>query len=509
MTSRISLESSPEKIKDELLARLAPFGQEHLLAFWEELDEDQRESLAGQIRRIDFDLIARIYREGDKQIEVGKLVEQAEPVPESCVFRLGGSGNQFSPEDARERGEQAIAEGELGVILVAGGQGTRLGFDHPKGMFPIGPVSRRSLFQIHVEKIIARCRRHEVWIPLYLMTSPATHEETEEFFAPPDRLNLAKDGLETCCGEDLDTFCEEHLRIFCQGTMPAVDASTGKVLLERRDRIATSPDGHGGMLAALAASGALDDIKQRGIKQLFYLQVDNPLVDICSPEFIGYHLCSGSEMSTQVIAKQDPLEKVGNVVQVHGRLMVIEYSDLPDDLARRRNSDGSLAIWAGSIAVHVIDTAFLERMAGRDDVLPFHTARKRVAYVDSSGRRIEPRKPNAIKFERFIFDLMPWAADAIVVEVDPAKAFAPLKNASENKVIAFLKRLFGMKRRQDTPETVRAAMVAQHRQWLRQAGVEVAEGVDVEISPRWALDAEEVAKKIEPGTRVTEPTYLR
>ncbi len=462
-------------MKDELFATVSPYGQEHLLAFWDQLDPARRESLSRQIRAIDWALIQRLHHNRDAQADVRRLAEQAGPPP---AFRLQTSQNRFTPREAQDRGRQAIAAGHLGVIVVAGGQGTRLGFEHPKGMFPIGPVSRRSLFQVHVEKILAAGRLYGVRIPLLLMTSPATHDETVEFFARHDRFGLA----------------EEDLKIFCQGTMPAVDAATGKVLLEKPDCLALSPDGHGGMLAALAGSGALDDLDRRGIRQLFYLQVDNPLVDVCCPEFVGYHLLSGSEMSTQVIAKRDPLERVGNVVQVRGRLMVIEYSDLPDEIARRCNPDGSLAIWAGSIAVHVIDTGLLGRMADRADALPFHVAQKKVAHVDSAGRRIEPEEPNAIKFERFIFDLIPWAHNAIVVEVDPAEGFAPLKNASGH--------------RQDTPETVKAQMAALHRNWLRQAGVEVADGVDVEISPLWALDADELAGKTRPGARVSEPTYF-
>jgi UDP-N-acetylglucosamine/UDP-N-acetylgalactosamine diphosphorylase len=311
------------------------------------------------------------------------------------------------------------------------------------------------------------------------MTSPATHDETVEFFRRNARFGLP----------------ESDLTVFCQGTMPAVEEATGKVLLEGPGRIAVSPDGHGGMLAALARSGALQEIQRRGIVHLFYFQVDNPLIDVGSAELLGYHLLAESEMTTQVIAKREPLEKVGNVVQVDGRLRVIEYSDLPDNLARRREPDGSLSIWAGSIAVHVIDVALLARMAARADALPFHIARKKVAHLDAAGKGVEPAGPNAIKFERFIFDLIPSAAHAIVVEVDPRRGFAPLKNASGAA--------------DDTPESVRAAMVAQHVAWLRQAGAEVAEGIDVEICPLWALDADEVAAKIEPGTRIDKPTYFR
>ncbi len=463
-------------MKEELLQRLRPYGQSHLLAHWDQLDDRQRSRLADEIRQIDFALVNRLFHQPHNEGQIRGLADRANS---PRAVRLGDSTNRFTPQEATDRGTAALRDAKLGATLVAGGQGTRLGFDHPKGMFPIGPVSGNSLFQILIAKVLAVSERYGVRVPLYLMTSPATHEETVRLFRQHDRFGLA----------------EEDLWIFCQGTMPAVDAETGHVLLAEPDHVALSPDGHGGMLAALAGSGGLNDARRRGVEQLFYFQVDNPLVQVCSPKFVGDHLLSRSEMTTQVVAKQDPKERVGNVVEVDGRLRVIEYSDLPDEVGSRRRPDGSLEIWAGSIAVHVMDVDFLTRTAGMADALPFHVARKRVSYVDQSGRRIEPSEPNAIKFERFIFDLMPLAENAIVVEVDPARHFAPLKNASGAA--------------KDTPESVRAQMIALHQSWLRQAGVEVADSVAVEISPLFALDAEEVAAKVQAGTRVTEPTYFR
>lgn len=462
-------------MKRHLRDLLTPHGQEHLLAFWDELDSAEQDALTTEIRAIDFARLAELYRTRGAAHDVHALVDRAGPPP---AFRLDTTQNRFSPDQARHRATEALAAGQVGVILVAGGQGTRLGFPHPKGMYPIGPVSEHSLFQIHIEKIVAAARRHGTWIPLYLMTSPATHDETVAYLAQNDRFGLP----------------EEDLRIFCQGTMPAVDAASGKVLLATPSHLALSPDGHGGTLAALERSGSLDDARRRGIKHLFYFQVDNPLVDICGREFVGYHLLAGSEMSTQVIAKREPLERVGNVVEVDGRLHMIEYSDLPEEIAGGRNADGSLAIWAGSIAVHVFDLDFLQRMVDRSDALPFHVARKKVPHIDAHGRAIRPEKPNAIKFERFIFDLLPSAERAIVVEVDPARAFAPLKNAPGEKA--------------DTPEAVRAQLVAEHTRWLFRHGVEVSDGVAVEISPLFALDAEELAGKVSPTTRVTEPTFF-
>jgi len=477
-------------MKEELHDSLVAFGQQHLLDFWDELDEQEQESLAADIRSIDFELVARLYKDrqaNSRADEIQALAERATAVPS---FRLGDRDNRFSPDEAQHRGAEAIRSGHVAVGLVAGGQGTRLGFAHPKGMYPIGPVSGNSLFQIFIERILATKRRYGSPVPLYLMTSPTTHAQTVEFLASEHRFGLP----------------EDELTIFCQGTMPAVDAATGKVLLAERHRVALSPDGHGGMLAALERHGCLADMRTRGVRHLFYLQVDNPLVEVCSPEFIGYHLLAGSELSTQVIGKQTPFDRLGNVVQVDGRLHVIEYSDLPPHVAKRRREDGSLLLRLGSLGVHVMDVAFLERMAATADALPFHVAHKKVPYVDAGGKRVEPKEPNAVKFERFIFDMMPSATGAIVLEVDAARHFAPLKNASRKGRVFRLLKFLGLAREQDTPETVRAQMVALHTEWLRRAGAEVARGVPVEITPLFALDADELAKKIPPGTRVTKPT---
>jgi UDP-N-acetylglucosamine/UDP-N-acetylgalactosamine diphosphorylase len=195
------------------------------------------------------------------------------------------------------------------------------------------------------------------------------------------------------------------------------------------------------------------------------------------------------------VAKQTPQDKLGNFVAFDGRTQVIEYSDFPDDVAERRDEKGELVFWAGSIAVHVFAVDFLERALKLGDALPFHVAHKKVPHVDASGKRVEPQQPNALKFERFIFDLLPHAEHAIVVEYPEHEVFAPLKNAP------------GADR--DTPEYVRQHMIDQHRDWLEQAGVQVKEQVPVEISPLWALDAAGVAARTDLPKSITEPTYLR
>ncbi len=344
-------------------------------------------------------------------------------------------------------------------------------------MYPIGPVSGRTLFQMHFEQLRALAQRLGRGIPLYLMTSPATHNETVAFLDRHARFGLPA----------------EDVRVFCQGTMPAMD-ERGKVLLSAKGELFLSPDGHGGMLAAWQQSGCLQDAIDRGLSQIFYFQVDNPLVRVADCELLGFHVLQGAEMSTQVIAKQDPMEKVGNVVQVDGRLMVIEYSDLPPEAARERNADGSLKFWAGSIAVHGFTVDFLRRSAALGDSLPWHRAKKKVPYVDATGRLVEPVEPNATKFERFIFDLMPHAARAVVVEADAAEVFAPVKNAPGEA--------------KDTPETAQAAIIERARRWLAAAGVRPREGIAVEISPFVALNAQELAQRVRGSLCLNSDTYL-
>jgi UDP-N-acetylglucosamine/UDP-N-acetylgalactosamine diphosphorylase len=235
-------------------------------------------------------------------------------------------------------------------------------------------------------------------------------------------------------------------------------------------------------------------MRRRGIRHLFYLQVDNPLTPIADPEFIGNHLLANSELTSMAIAKQTPHDRLGVFAIIDDRLQVIEYSDLPDDVAERRTSAGSLEFWAGSIAVHMFSVAFLERALALKDALPFHIARKKVPFIGDNGGLVEPLEPNALKFERFIFDLLPHAKNPFVVEYAESEVFAPLKNAP------------GASR--DTPEYVHQFMTAQHGKWLTAAGTKIADGTVVEISPLWALDAEAAAACPDRPSSIDSPTYL-
>ncbi len=323
-------------------------------------------------------------------------------------------------------------------------------------------------------------------IPLYIMTSPENHQATIDFFQAHDQFGL------------------DHVRFFVQGQMPAVDRATGKVLLAAKDHVALSPDGHGGTLAALAAPGldgspsCLEEMRERGVRTLFYFQVDNPMVRVADPVFLGLHREADAEMSFKVVERLSPDEKLGVVVRVDGRPQVIEYSDLPPELAGRREPEGRLELWAGSIAVHILDRSFIERLVD-EHRLPFHRAIKKVPYIDDTGNPVKPGEPNAVKFEQFIFDALPMAGRWAIVETDRAGEFEPLKNAVGP----------------DSPATVHQRISDQFGSWLEQAGAIVPRRADgsvpfgIEISPLFALDATELKSKIEPGLVVERPLYFR
>lgn len=465
--------------KENLNSILEPFGQTHVLQFWDELDTGQQSQLAAQIEDFDLDQLNTLYQSSDTESHWGELAAKSTVPP---AITLDDFADEASFETAYQSGAGLISDGKVGMIIVAGGQGSRLGFDHPKGMYPIGPISSKSLFQIFVEKIIARATQFESTIPLYVMTSPPTHEETIEYLKKENYFGMNPDDV----------------MIFCQGVMPAVDEQ-GKLLLEEKGKIFVSPDGHGGALLALEKSGALADMKKRGVEHCFYGQIDNPLVQVCDPALLGYHADSGSEMTSQVVRKNDPLQKVGNVVSSDGKVQVIEYSDLPEENARETNDDGSLRLWAGSIAVHIFKTDFFDRMSKTAGSLPFHRAHKKVAFIGADGESVKPEQNNAVKFEKFIFDLLPSAQNAIICEVDPADGFNAVKNAPPADA--------------ETPDHVKAAISSLHSRWLSECGVEVADGTLIEISPLFAPDSKALKLKIDADdsfpTKITSETYLQ
>lgn len=476
----------PTATLDSVRDRLAAVGQEHLLRFYDELEPAAAASLVEQINSVELDTLPRLidtYVHGDEHFEIPADIEPAPYYPRDPASPV----RPWSRDAAAELGERLIAEGKVGCFTVAGGQGSRLGYDGPKGCYPTGVISNKPLFQIFAEGILANSRKHGVAIPWYVMTSPLNHEATEAFFREHNHFGLRADDV----------------MFFMQGTMPSFDKDSGKVLLTGKSTIATSPDGHGGAIKALHASGASADMRNRGVEHISYWQVDNPNIHVLDPVFIGLHAGaedSSGEMSGKMLPKAEAKEKVGVFCRSAGRTMVIEYSDLPDELAEQTNPDASLRYLSGSPAIHMLGVAFVDKVASDPAfALPYHRAVKKVAHIDiETGLPIEPIEPNAVKLERFVFDAIPLAESSIVLETDRVEEFAPVKNKDGVDSIVTSKQL----------QTERAA------RWLEAAGVKVPRKADgapdcvIEISPLTATSAEELAgrgglpREIKPGASV-------
>lgn len=433
----------------------------HLLGQWASLTADQKESLLADLEQISFASLDALIDHNVRQAKPFPLPKDIQPAP----FYPASPGIDLVGKyaDATKRGVSLIRKNKVCGFTVAGGQGTRLGFDGPKGAFPISPVKNKPLFRLFAEAIQGTNRRYGADLTWYIMTSPQNDAETRAYFAKSGYFGLNAD----------------RVRFFQQGVMPAFSPD-GRILLDQPHRVAFSPDGHGGSLLALRRSGALAEMAAAGIEYISYWQVDNPLVKPIDPLFIGLHEMSGSQMSSKTIPKADDLERVGNFVQGDGKTMVIEYSDLPESLARAKDAAGHRRFDAGSIGIHVLSRTFIEELTADEGQfgLPWHRAVKKVPYVDEAGRRVEPKEPNAVKLEAFIFDAIPLARNPLILQTVRAEEFSPVKNAT------------GV----DSAETSRRDMNRRAATWLDGAGFDVPRRADgepdglFEISPLLALD---------------------
>jgi UDP-N-acetylglucosamine/UDP-N-acetylgalactosamine diphosphorylase len=452
-------------IPDDLRQRLRTHGHDHVLEATELLDAKSRVKLLADLQDIDLAELRELHARRDQKDALpdrGRI----QPLPYPTI-------DETRAERIRGRGEREIFAGRVAYLVVAGGQGTRLGFDHPKGMFPIGPLSNKTLFQLHAEKVLALHRMCGARIPFLVMTSPATDAETQLFFKRKNYFRLPP----------------QDVWFFCQGTMPAVDLASGRLLLEAPDRLCLSPNGHGGTITGLGQSGLLDRLGEMGVTTIYYFQVDNPLVNLADNLFIGRHLQEQAEVSSKVLPKTEPKEKVGNFGLVDGRCAMIEYSDLPDEWAQETDDNGKLRFWAGNPAIHLFDVNFLRESIAKADRLPWHLARKKVPHVGN----VDPKTENALKFERFIFDILPHAERWTVLPVQREEEFAPVKNKD------------GV----DSPATAQQMMCDQAARWLRTIGVEVPEGIRVEISPLFAVDALDMRHHKDAVPTLVKNTYLR
>ncbi len=449
-----------------LRERAEAFGQEHVFRFWAELDEAGKTQLAADLAQVDFPLMKRLADSWIHDEPPAETFDQIVPVP---VI------DKVDPErpdavEAFAAGEDALRAGRVGLFLVAGGQGTRLGFDGPKGAYPIGPITGKTLFAYHAEKIRNLQRRYGCTLPWYIMVSHANGTATEAFFR-----EQAFFGLD-----------ENNVKFITQRMVPCMDEQ-GRFMLESPGHLAMNPNGHGGCIPAMVENGVIADAESRGIDLLCYFQVDNWAVKVADPYFIGYHVRANAGMSSKNHRKNAPREAVGVHCLCDGQYRVIEYSEL-DIYPQLLETDatGKVIYYAGNPAIHILSTSFVSEVFNRFDDFPWHRAHKKVPYIDEAGHPVKPETPNAYKFETFVFDALRFIEHPpVALEIGRAGEYTPIKTFSGDNSV----------------EAARAAMGDYWGAWFEAMGIEIprdTEGhvaVPIEISPEFALTQEEFLEK--------------
>ncbi|GMU27857.1 MAG: hypothetical protein AMXMBFR17_13970 [Candidatus Jettenia caeni] len=441
--------------------------QQHVFTWWDEISSGEKELLLAQVASIDFQLIEKLFHQNLRKTA---SAIQGSLLPPHVISVPSNTLERELAEAAKQIGESSLRKGETAILTVAGGDGSRLGGNGPKGTICIAPISGKSIFQLHAEKIHALQQRYGIPVPWYIMTSETNNQVTQDFFQSHHFFGL--DDRQVC--------------FFTQGMLPVVDLH-GKVLMNSKSNIVMSPNGHGGVIIALREKGILADMKRRGVRQIFYHQIDNVLIKMADPVFLGYHAGSKAEISLKVVKKRHAEEKVGIVGYIDGRLHIAEYSELSQEDMYARNGNGMLKYNAGSIGVHMIHIDFLEKVYRMENSLPYHVAFKKVSCLNEKGDMVNPEKNNAVKFESFIFDILRYVKQGIVMEVLREEEFSPVKNSEGN----------------DSPATAKRDIVNLFGRWLRNTGISIPTDPQgnviglIEISPHFALDEEELRSKID------------
>jgi UDP-N-acetylglucosamine/UDP-N-acetylgalactosamine diphosphorylase len=439
-------------MKQDLLKLLEPYGQEHLLKYWDDLSAEQQTQLAEEIRSYDFAELAQHFERVRPALEAAagekKAIDSAmQPVP----GELQGSFAKSTDEQLKffeSKGLKAIADNQVGVLLMAGGQGTRLGVNYPKGMYSVGLESEKTLYQLQAERLVRlkqladekegreKTGRSIVW---YIMTSEHTQQSTIDYFKSHDYFGLN--------GEDVVFFEQFMLPCFTK---------QGKIILDEKHKLAKAPDGNGGLYRALHKRAMLDDMEKRNVKYLHIYCVDNILVKMADPVFVGFCLDKEANCAAKVVKKVDPDEKVGVICKVNDRFQVVEYSEISQE-TRNLKTGEDLTYNAGSICNHFITTEFLNDLCRyHEKELIHHVAEKKIPFVNDQGLREKPTAVNGIKLEKFVFDVFPFSTNFAIWEVLREDEFSPLKNADGAP--------------KETPATCREDLYSRHSRWLVKAG---------------------------------------
>ncbi len=389
---------------EEAIKKLKFYNQEHLLNRYNYLDEEKKQKIINQIKNIDFDQMKDLYSKRDKKIEEKDCkITNIDYIDKSKLTKE--EYNKYY-----NLGKSIIEEGKYAIVTMAGGQGTRLGYVAPKGTFKIGGGVDKSLFEALSDTIKEAREKYKNSIPWYIMTSRENNNATEKFFEKNDFFGLPY----------------EDVKFFKQGELPMIGID-GKLLLDETGIIKLAADGHGGVFEALDKSGYLEDMKTRGIEWVFISGVDNVLAGLVDPIAVGLSITNGTLATGKSVVKRSPDEKVGVFCKKNNRPYVIEYTEITDEMANAKDKNGELLYGESHILTNLFNIKALEEIA--KNKLPYHSAFKKAKYMDSEGNIIKPEKPNAYKFEAFIFDAFESLEDMSILRVKREDEFAPLKNA--------------------------------------------------------------------------------
>lgn len=380
---------------------LEKYGQEHLLKYYGELSENEKHSLLSQIEMTDFSVINSLDALSGEGVQRGNI----EPTSALTVDAIEENKDKYM-----KAGIKAIREGKAAAVMLAGGQGTRLGFDKPKGMYNIGVNRDLYIFECLINNLKEVVKTAGAWIQLYIMTSEKNNDDTVAFFREKNYF-----------GYDPD-----HITFFIQDMAPSVDFE-GKVLFESRSSIAVSPNGNGGWFSSLVRAGFLEDIKEKGIEWINVFAVDNVLQRIADPLFIGAVISSGMQSGGKVVSKAAPEEKVGVLCLENGKPSIVEYYEMTDEMRTQVDENGSLAYKYGVILNYLFNVSKLEEIC--NEKMPVHAVKKKIPYMDEENGYNKPTEPNGYKFETLVLDMVSMQDSCLVFEVERNREFAPVKNA--------------------------------------------------------------------------------
>lgn len=384
---------------EEALQKLSSAGQEHLLQYYDELDQQQKDSLLEQIESLDLSLLA-LAKEGEGESRRGKL----EPMGALTKEEIMAKRDRYE-----KKGLEAVRACKVGAVLLAGGQGTRLGLDKPKGMLNVGIHKDRYLFEQLISNLMEVVRAADAWVPLFIMTSEKNNEDTTAFFRQNDYFGYNK----------------EYVSFFVQEMAPSVSYD-GRIYMEGKGKLSTSPNGNGGWFSSMVKAGLLDKIHEMGVEWFNVFSVDNVLQKIADPVFVGATLDAGCVCGSKVVAKADPNEKVGVLCLEDGRPSIVEYYEMTEEMIRLRGEDGRLLYNYGVILNYLFEVDTLTKIMKEN--MPIHIVEKKIPYINEKAELIKPEEPNGYKFETLVLDMIHMMDNCLSFEVERRKEFAPIKN---------------------------------------------------------------------------------